>query len=123
MLIDKLKSNDFKCLRENGKTFKTQNFLFVYSFNESKSSANDKPLKAGFTITKKVGKAHMRNRLRRLLRETLRSLSKTSEFKFKDESQEIHLNIVVLKRSPEKITFADTHDQINCFFKKKICSS
>ena len=117
MVLNKLKSNDFKYLRENGKTFKTPNFLFVYRIKEKSEAKNT--LNIGFTITKKVGKACLRNKIRRRLRESVRALSnmlESSPMSFDD----LNLNIVVLQKKPETLVYSNVHEQIQHFFKNRV---
>ncbi len=122
MILNKLKSNDFKSLRENGKTFKTSNFLFVYNISER--SEAEEVLNYGFTITKKVGKAVLRNRLRRLLREAVRlcALEELSSPSQKDTKFELNLNIVVLQKKPESLMYNDVHEQIQHFLNTRVYS-
>jgi ribonuclease P protein component len=119
MVLNKLKSNDFKCLRENGKTFKTPNFLFVYRIKEESETKNT--LNVGFTITKKVGNACLRNKIRRRLRESVRTLPNLLELhplSFDD----LNLNIVVLQKKPETLVYSNVHEQIQHFFKNRVLS-
>ncbi|MGH1467833.1 MAG: ribonuclease P protein component [Bdellovibrionales bacterium] len=120
--MNKLKSNDFKSLRENGKTFKTRNFLFVYKI--SKEAEAEKVLNFGFTITKKVGKAVLRNRLRRLLREAVRlcALEDSKETAQKDTKFKLSLNIVVLQKNPENLVYSEVHEQIQYFLNTRVYS-
>lgn len=57
----------FPQLKREGKTFKSPFFIALYK----KNAGNN--LKIGFVVTKKVGKATIRQRLRRLLREAFRT--------------------------------------------------
>lgn len=121
MILNKLKSNDFKSLRENGKTFKTSNLLFVYKLSEEEAEA-EKVLNFGFTITKKVGNAVLRNRIRRLLREALR-LHALKELKFsslQDTRFKLYLNIVVLQKKSESLVYSEVHEQIQHFLNTRV---
>lgn len=58
---------------ETGK--KIKNYNFVIFFKEKK----DSPTKYGITIPKKVGKAHIRNNLKRKVRAIIRNYNKNYE--------------------------------------------
>ena len=58
---------------ENGK--KVKNYNFVIFYKEKK----DSPTKYGITVPKKVGKAHIRNNLKRKVRAIIRNYNKTYE--------------------------------------------
>ncbi len=122
--MNKLKSNDFKYLREHGKTFKTQNFLFVYKFSESDPGAEstEETLKFGFTITRKVGNAVLRNRLRRLLRESLRIYQSDEKNLFSNKVV-LSLNIIALQKPPIKpLVYLDVYKQVQHFFTNRVFS-
>lgn len=121
VVLNKLKSNDFKCLRENGRTFKTPNFLFVYKLSEE-SLERENLLNFGFTITRKVGNAVLRNRLRRLLRESLRTYVTTEiAEKTRENKIKLDLNIVVLQKQPNKtLVCSNVHKQIQHFFDSRV---
>ncbi len=58
---------------ETGKKIKNYNFIIFYK--EIKES----PTKYGITVPKKVGKAHIRNKLKRKVRSIIRIYNKTYE--------------------------------------------
>ena len=58
---------------ETGK--KVKNYNFVIFYKEKK----DSPTKYGITVPKKVGKAHIRNMLKRKVRAIIRNYNKTYE--------------------------------------------
>ncbi len=120
MFLNKLKTKDFKSLRKDGKTFKTSDFLFVYSIKENTECENS--LNAGFTITKKVGKAFLRNRIRRLLREALQfyvTKEKLSFFEKNLTKVKVYLNVIVLKKHSEKFVYSNVYKQIQDFFNNR----
>ena len=58
---------------ETGKKIKNNNFIIFYKEKE------DTPTKYGITVPKKVGKAHIRNNLKRKVRAIIRNYNKTYE--------------------------------------------
>ncbi len=123
MLLNRLESKDFKSLRKNGRTFKTSNFLFVYLIKENIECENS--LNVGFTITKRVGKAFLRNRTRRLLKEVLRlytAKESVSFFKQSSTKFKVYLNIIVLKKYSEKLVYSNVNEQIQDFFNNRLYS-
>lgn len=61
---------------ETGKKVKNYNFIIFYKEKE------DTPTKYGITVPKKVGKAHIRNNLKRKVRAIIRNYNKTYEKKY-----------------------------------------
>lgn len=122
MVFNKLKSNDFKSLREQGKTFKTPNFLFVYELSPTSDSLNqENTVSIGFTITRKIGKAFLRNKLRRLMRESIREHFRSNDQGLREGNLNLKLNIVVLNnKKPENLAYSNVQEQINHFFKTKV---
>lgn len=117
--LGKLKSADFKHLKSKGKAFKSKYFLFVYEVSESNSSH----FSVGWTLTRKVGNAVQRNRIKRLIRESIRILSKQNNLPDKKLTR---LNIVFLhslKNKGKELTFYDVYDEIFHFFNYKLLSS
>ena len=58
---------------ENGKKIKNYNFVIFYK------EKKDSPTKYGITVPKKVGKAHIRNNLKRRVRAIIRNYNKNYE--------------------------------------------
>ena len=58
---------------ETGKKIKNHNFIIFYKEKE------DTPTKYGITVPKKVGKAHIRNNLKRKVRAIIRIYNKSYE--------------------------------------------
>lgn len=58
---------------ETGKKLKNYNFVIFYK------EKKDSPTKYGITVPKKVGKAHIRNKLKRKVRAIIRNSNKTYE--------------------------------------------
>ena len=117
MLLSKLKSNDFKDLRENGRKYKTDDFLFVFKKGNAES---EKPhLNYGFTVTRKIGNAVVRNRFKRLLREALRALIK-SDHLAASLSKSLDFNIVVLNNTDKSLSYPHVLKQVQKFFHTKL---
>ena len=64
------KRNDFNKLKKEGKVFKNR-YMLMYIMPQK----TGKQLRAGFSITKKSGKAFQRNKIRRILKEILRKVN------------------------------------------------
>ncbi|WP_428268442.1 ribonuclease P protein component [Haliangium sp.] len=64
-----LERRDFVAVQRTGKTFHGRHFLVVVA---PRTSAGRVPGRLGITTSKKVGKAVVRNRIRRLVREYVR---------------------------------------------------
>ncbi len=58
---------------ETGKKIKNYNYVIFYK------EKKDSPTKYGITVPKKVGKAHIRNNLKRKIRAIIRNYNKTYE--------------------------------------------
>ena len=63
------KRSDFGKLRKKGKVLKNK-YLIIYILPQCKG----KSLRAGFGVSKKLGKAFLRNKIRRVLKEILRKV-------------------------------------------------
>jgi len=113
VLLSKLKSNDFKDLRENGRKYKTDDFLFI--FKKEESSISEKlHLNYGFTVTRKIGNAVVRNRFKRLLREALRASIK-SENLFNSLNKSLNFNIIVLNNTNKSLSYSNVLKQVQSF--------
>jgi ribonuclease P protein component len=76
-LVESLKKNkEFKKVYENGKSYATRN-LVIYCLNYEKGKKN----RYGLSVSKKIGNAVVRNKLKRRLREIIREFEKEKEFK------------------------------------------
>ena len=60
------KDKQFRYIYSRGKSFANKKLVVYYI------KSNDEKLKIGISISKKVGKAVVRNRLRRLIKENIR---------------------------------------------------
>lgn len=65
-----LSTQDFSYLRRGSKRFKNK-WLMAY-YRPSRLSATSDHSRIGFSVTKKVGKAHLRNRYKRIMRDMFR---------------------------------------------------
>jgi len=71
--VDTLKApSEFQRLTREGKRWVTPSFILLTAM---RPSASDAPLRFGFTVSRKVGGAVVRNRVRRRLREAMRKLN------------------------------------------------
>lgn len=116
MLLSKLKSNDFKDLRESGRKYKTDDFLFI--FKKESSSSEKLHLNYGFTVTRKIGNAVVRNRFKRLLREALRASIK-SENLFNSINKSLNFNIIVLNNTNKSLSYSNVLKQVQSFLLTK----
>ena len=66
-----LSAQDFAYLRRGSKQFKSKWIMAFY--RPSRLTATSKNTRIGFSITKKVGKAHTRNRYKRIMRDMFRN--------------------------------------------------
>ncbi|PTV97907.1 ribonuclease P protein component [Halanaerobium saccharolyticum] len=75
--MESLKKNkEFKKVYENGSSYATRN-LVIYCLNYEKGKKN----RYGLSVSKKIGNAVVRNRLKRRLREIIREFEREKEFK------------------------------------------
>lgn len=64
-----LSASDFARLKKNAQLFKSHTFFIYYKSNNDLSLTH---ARVGIAVSKKVGKAHDRNRLKRIIRELFR---------------------------------------------------
>lgn len=98
---------------------KRKEFAYLYNNGTAKHSANitlvylptkHRPLKIGFSISKKIGKAHTRNLIKRRLRAIVRELVPTLPNNY---------NIVfIAKAGVTNITFAELRSEVNLVISK-----
>lgn len=75
--MESLKKNrEFKKVYENGRSYATRN-LVIYQLNYKKGKKN----RYGLSVSKKIGNAVVRNKLKRRLREIIREIEKKEDFK------------------------------------------
>ena len=86
---------------ETGKKLKNYNFVIFYK------EKKDSPTKYGITVPKKVGKAHIRNKLKRKVRAIIRNSNKTYEKNYNCiiiiRNSCLNLNFEELSNSLEKL--------------------
>lgn len=115
MTLDKLSSKDFTLLkRKESKFFKTKHLFFFYT--TAADTVVDKTVSYGITVTKKkVRNAVGRNKIKRLLREGLRSSQNC-----KNIEKSIKVNIVYAPKSDlsSSLCFHDLHQEVEQFFSK-----
>ena len=89
---------DFDNIIKNGKKIKNYNFIVFYSKN--KETFN----KYGITVPKKVGKAHIRNKLKRRVRAILRNYKKPYENNYNC--------IIIIRNSCLNLTFSELSNSL-----------
>jgi ribonuclease P protein component len=103
-LVESLKKNkEFKKVYENGKSYATRN-LVIYCLNYKKGKKN----RYGLSVSKKIGNAVVRNKLKRRLREIIREYEKEKEFKGYDiifiaRKPVVNLDYQSLKKDVKKL--------------------
>lgn len=102
--MESLKKNrEFKKVYENGRSYATRN-LVIYLLNYEKGKKN----RYGLSVSKKIGNAVTRNKLKRRLREIIRDCEKEYEFKGYDiifiaRKAVVNLNYHQLKKDVKKL--------------------
>ena len=89
---------DFDNIIKNGKKVKNYNFIVFYSKN------NEHFNKYGITVPKKVGKAHIRNKLKRRVRAILRNYKKSYENSYNC--------IIIIRNSCLNLTFLELSNSL-----------
>ena len=94
---------EFRSLQKSGRKWKTENFLFIY-----KSSALEHS-RIGLVVSKKVGCAVVRNKVKRRLREAARY----NYFQLKQKADVV----IIAFSSSSKVTFEQLEIQVSAAFK------
>ena len=98
------KRKEFAYLYNNGNAKHTDNLTLVFL------PTKNRKLKVGFSVTKKVGKAHLRNLIKRRLRAIVREIV---------PSLPDNYNMVIIAKSGiEELSFASLKSQVYFLFKK-----
>jgi ribonuclease P protein component len=106
-LVESLKKNkEFKKVYENGRSYATRN-LVIYCLNYEKGKKN----RYGLSVSKKIGNAVVRNKLKRRLREIIREFEKEKDFKGYD--------VIFIARKPVvKIGYLNLRKDVKKLYKK-----
>ncbi len=99
-----LKHSDFARIAKNGKRLRNKYFIAVFTANRLKKT------RLGITVTKKVGNAAVRNRIKRIVRECFR-LEKQKYKKSRD------INIIV-KKAAAVAKNKQIFSSLRCVFEK-----
>lgn len=104
MKFERLKKNkDFLNVYNKKQSFGCKTLVIYYKKN------NENIFRAGFSISKKVGNAVIRNRLRRYLKETLKNLQMFGE---------AYDVIFVVKKEARENNFFEINSSVKYLFKK-----
>ena len=95
---------DFDNIIKNGK--KVKNYNFVIFFTKNKEEFN----KYGITVPKKVGKAHIRNKLKRRVRAILRNYKKSYENNYNC--------IIIIRNSCLKLSYQELSSSLQYLLDK-----
>ena len=89
---------------ENGKKIKNYNFVIFYK------EKKDSPTKYGITVPKKVGKAHIRNNLKRKVRAIIRNYNKNYEKNYNC--------IIIIRNSCLSLSYQDLSNSLQYLLDK-----
>lgn len=105
--MESLKKNkEFKKVYENGKSYATRN-LVIYVLNYEKGDKN----RFGLSVSKKIGNAVVRNKLKRRLREIIREFEVEKEF--------IGYDIIFIARKPVvRLDYFQLKNDVKRLYKK-----
>ena len=98
------KRKEFGYLYKNGTAKHTAHLTLVYL------PTKHRPLKIGFSIAKKIGKAHTRNLIKRRLRAILRE--------YINILPDNHNIVFIAKADIDKLTFADLQSEVKVLIEK-----
>ena len=97
-------SRTFDEVIETGKKIKNYNFVIFYK------EKKDSPTKYGITVPKKVGKAHIRNKLKRKVRAIIRNYNKIYEKNYNC--------IIIIRNSCLNLTYRDLESSLQYLLDK-----
>lgn len=106
-------------LKGENRLRKRKEFAYLYSNGTAKHTANltlvylptkHRILKIGFSVAKKIGKAHTRNLVKRRLRDIVRNIVPTLPNDYN--------MVIIAKAGAETLSFADLKAQTNQLFLK-----
>jgi ribonuclease P protein component len=106
-------------LKEENRLKKRKEFAYLYGHGTAKHTSNltavflptkNRKLKIGFSISKKIGKAHTRNLIKRRLRVVVRE-------EVKHLPDEYNL-VIIARAGVDELTFDELQAQVNQLLKK-----
>ena len=106
-------------LRDENRLKKRKEFAYLYSHGDAKHTANltavflptkHRILKIGFSISKKIGKAHIRNLIKRRLRAIMRE-----EVHFLPNEYNL---VIIAKNGVDTLSYEALRSQVNQLLKK-----
>ena len=103
------KRRHFLHIQESGVRFKSRDLIFFFL------PSNDEKSRFGLTVSKKVGNAVVRNRVKRLLRESIRTHYHTLS-----DTYDV---VIVAKRSCKTLNINNCNNQLSQFLKSMRCLS
>lgn len=86
-LVTLKKNKEFTFLYHRGKSCSTKLIVLIYFKNRYGG------MRSGFSVSKKVGKAVVRNKVRRRLKESMRAL-------LQENTSHVHANMIFVARTP-----------------------